>query len=92
MASMYFEFDREEIQDTIPYAFICETRFSSVWNTMRRRRRWCAEFTESERDLASRLFALAYRWHLISGVPDKVKMKSTTYDLWGRLASFCASL
>lgn len=92
MASMFFEFDRDEIQNTIPYAMICETRFGSVWNSMRRRRRWNSEFTESERDMASKLFNQAYRWHLVTGVPDKVKMKSTTYDLWCRLTAFCASL
>ena len=92
MASLFFEFDQEEIQNTIPYAFICETRFGSIWNTSRRRRRWAEEFTEAERDLASKLFNMAYRWHLITGVPEKVKMKSTTYDLWNRLAAFCASL
>lgn len=92
MASMFFEFDCDEIQNTIPYAMICETRFGKDWNTMRRRRRWVEEFTEAERDMASKLFTLAYRWHLTTGVPEKVKMKTTTYDLWNRLAAFCASL
>ena len=92
MASMFFEFDHDEIQNTIPYAMICETRFGSVWNTTKRRRRWSAEFTEAERDLAGKLFMQAYRWYVITGVPDKVKMKSTTYDLWNRLTAFCASL
>ena len=92
MATLYLEFDRDEINSTIPYAFICETRFGSVWNTSRRRRKWVEEFTENERDLASKLFVQAYRWYLTTGVPDSVKMRSTTYDLWGRLAAFCASL
>ena len=92
MASMFFEFDHDEIHDTIPYAFISETRYGSAWNTMRRRRLWNATFTEEERKLANKLCAQAHDWHVGRGVPDTVKMKSTTYDMWRRLAAFCASL
>lgn len=83
---------RDEVNSNIPYALICETRYGSLWETGRRRRRWLAEFTEAERETASRLFKLSHTWYLVKGVPDEVRMHHSTYALWLKLADFCASL
>ena len=92
MAMVLLVFDHSEAQRKIPYQMVCEGRNSARWNTMRRRRRWSAEFTETERKAASRLFKQACRWTLVRGVPAQVRMTPATYDLWCKLGDFCASL
>lgn len=83
---------RDEIKERIAYAFICETRFGSRWNTMRRKRKWAQQFSEKERDKASKLFKLAHQWYLVTGVPEEVTMSIDTLALWQKLEGFCASL
>lgn len=92
MARLLITLTREEVQEAIAYPLICETMCGAVWNTGNRRRRWTAEFTEAERKACSKLKALAYRWHLSTGVPDNVTISLGTLDLWQKLAAFCASL
>ena len=92
MAKLEIVFDYEEVHKNIPYSLICMTRESSVWGTMRRKRRWAAEFTEEERETAYRLFEQARRWTLVKGVPDTVRMSVKTYELWQKLGNFCGSL
>lgn len=92
MAKLEIILTADEVRENIPYMLICETKESSVWYTGRRRRRWNLEFSEAERKAASRLFSLAYRWSLRTGVPDEVRMSLSTYTLWGKLAAFCASI
>ena len=83
---------REEIKEIIPYAMICETRYGSVWDTMRRKRRWTEEFPGYKGERANAMCRQAYNWAIKTGVPDKVKMSASTYDLWQELAAFCMSL
>lgn len=92
MAKLEVILTADEVRANIPYMLICETKESSVWCTSKRRRRWNAEFTEAERNAASRLFTLAHTWALVRGVPEEVRMSLSTYALWGRLAAFCASI
>lgn len=82
----------DEVQERIPYAMICATRFGAAWDSSKRRRRWLAEFSESEREAAGRLFRIAYGWYLCTGVPDQVEMSARTLALWLRLGEFCGSL
>ena len=82
----------DEIRAQIPYAMICETMLGAMWDTGRRRRAWLATFTESERKTCLKLRNQARKWHLVTGVPDEVTMSFTTFNLWDRLASFCASI
>lgn len=89
---MMLVLSREEVHREIPYAVICETRESSVWNTSRRRRLWKDMFTETEREAATRLFQMAHRWYLTTGVPDKVTMTLSTMQLWQKLGEFCAAI
>lgn len=93
MAKFEIILQRQEIGESIPYALICTCRESgSIWNTLRRRRRWNAEFTEKEREAATRIFRQAHMWYLIKGVPDEVRMTVSTYNLWLKIADFCMSL
>ena len=84
--------DREEIQASIPYSMICMTRYGSVWNTMRRKRRWAQEFSAYEREKANAMCRQTYNWTCVKGLPETLRMSKGTYDLWQRLAEFCASL
>lgn len=90
--TFYIAFDREEIQERIPYAIIAETMSSAVWNTMKRRRLAKEFFTDAEIDAIYRLRNQARDWYLYKGVPDEVKMTVQTYNLWQKLANFCCEL
>ena len=92
MASVEMVLTNEETKALIPFGMICMTRYGSVWNTMCRKRRWKEEFTDSERTKASKLFQQAHNWTCVTGVPETVRMKPSTYDLWQKLAAFCCSL
>lgn len=84
--------DRDEVNKNIAYALICETRYGKSWNGQKRMSRWMTEFTDQERSLARSMFRQAYRWYLVTGVPEEVRMKTKTLVLWNKLAEFCASL
>lgn len=92
MARLMLVFTADEIRKHIAYPLICETMCGAIWETGRRKRRWLAEFTESERKACSKLKAQAYKWHLRTGVPDEVTMSHDTLKLWYKLEAFCASL
>lgn len=91
-ARVMIELTRDEVIEHIPFAMVCEARYSHIWGTMRRKRRWAAEFTESERERCQRLFGLAYDWYLKKGVPDSVVMAGDTLALWKKLGDFCYSI
>lgn len=42
----------------------------------------CADFSESEREAAGRLFRMAHNWTVGRGVPDTVQMSRKTFHLW----------
>lgn len=89
---MEMVFTRDEIPEIIPYQMICMTRYGSVWNTMRRKRRWIEEFSSYERERVNAMCRQTYNWTCTTGLPETLRMTSGTYDLWLRLAEFCASL
>lgn len=89
---MKIVFTQDEIKEVIPYQMICETRYSSVWDTMRRKRRWKEQFPGYKGEKANAMCRQAYNWTLKTGVPEQVMMSASTYDLWQELAAFCASL
>lgn len=82
----------EEVNAHIPYALVCMTRLGAHWNTMRRKRRWKEEFTEQEREAATRLFSQSHSWLLTTGVPDTVRMAPQTFALWMKLGEFCGTI
>lgn len=52
----------------------------------------CADFSESERKAAGRLFRMAHNWTVGRSVPDTVQMSRKTFHLWQKLGDFCASI
>lgn len=92
MAKLMLILSREEARDSIPYQVVLEAREGSRWDTAHRRRRWKEEFTEAERKAAARLFSLARRWTLTTGVPNTIEMTTDTMLLWEKLGAFCASI
>ena len=89
MASVWFELSRREVEDSIPYAIVCETMHGSAWSTGRVKRMFADQFSEKERHACRQLKAQARRWYLETGVPETVKMKDSTYYLWQKLGQFC---
>ena len=92
MATFYMELEAHEVHEKIAFPFICTTRYSSRWETMKRKRKWKEEFTPEERRSAEELFRKAHSWYLGKGVPDTVRMTVRTYYLWQKLEAFCASI
>lgn len=92
MAKQMIKLTAEEVHGTIPYSLICMTRYGSSWDTGRRRRAWAADFSESEKKSARKLFRRSYDWTVGSGVPDIVRMTVSTFMLWQKLGEFCASI
>lgn len=88
----YIALNRDEIQERIPYALVCETMSGARWGTSKRKRLMKQFFTEAEVEAIYRLHKQAYVWYLRTGVPDEVKMSVNTYQLWQKLAIFCCEI
>jgi hypothetical protein len=88
----YITLNREEINQQIPYALVCETMSGAKWNTGRRKRLMKERFTESEREKIYKLHKQAHSWYLVKGVPDELKLSVKTMLLWQKLADFCCEL
>ena len=89
---MEIVFTQDEIKANIPYQMICMTRYGSVWNTMRRKRKWVEEFTAYERERLNAMCRQTYSWTCTTGLPESLRMSMNTYRLWNRLAEFCSTL
>lgn len=92
MATIEMVFTAEEIHRKIPYHFICQTRYGSIWNTMRRKLKWNNEFSEDEKVDSEKIFRRAYNWSVGNGVPESVRMNLKTYFLWNKIEKFCSEL
>ena len=88
MAKIEMIFTSEEIIKEIPYQFICQTRYSSIWDTMRRKVLWNNVFTEEEKEQVERMFRQTYTW-CTKGITDTVRMDFYTYLLWDKIRKFC---
>lgn len=91
-AEIILTMKREDIQARLPYAMICTTRESSIWDTGKRRKLWKERFTPEERSAASKIFAQAHDWYLKKGVPDEIRLSTKTFSLWERLVFFCVEI
>ena len=69
MAKQMMKLTVEEVRANIPYDLICMVRYGCTWSSGRRRRAWLADFSESEREAAGRLFRMAHNWTVGRGVP-----------------------
>ena len=92
MAMIELVMTNEEINNNIPYKIICHTRYGSVWDTMKRKRRWNTEFSDIEKSNAEKIFRQAHSWYVGKGIPDTVRMDLSTYELWKKIGRFCYSL
>jgi hypothetical protein len=90
MAKIMLVMTHEEVNANIAYSLICFARYGSAWDAGRRRRAWLADFSESEREAAGRLFRMARNWTVGRGIPDTVQMSRKTFHLWQKLGDFCA--
>ena len=79
MAKQMMKLTVEEVRANIPYDLICMVRYGCTWSSGRRRRAWLADFSESEREAAGRLFRMAHNWTVGRGVPDTVQMSRKTF-------------
>ena len=91
-AITYLILNRDEINDQIPYALICEMMGGACWDKAKRKRLMKERFTKAEIEAIHRLYKLAYNWYLRTGVPDEVRMTVQTYALWQKLANFCCEI
>ncbi len=80
-----------DIKSLVPYQIISETRYSSIWDTSRRRRLWSESFSKNEEEICEKLFRQARRWS-INGITDSARFTLIEYEMWDRLAVFCMSL
>lgn len=88
----YLVLNRDEINQQIPYALVCEIMGSARWSTTRRIRLMSEQFTDTERDAISRIYHQARIWYLIKGVPDELRITPHILELWYKLAAFCCEL
>lgn len=88
----YLVLNRDEINQQIPYAVVCEVMSGAKWNTGKRKRLMKERFTETEREAICRLHKQAHSWYLKKGVPEELKLSVHTLLLWHKLANFCYEL
>lgn len=84
--------NRDEINQRIPYAVVCEGMSSARWNTGRRKRLMKQYFTETEIDAIYRMRKQAHSWCLVKGVPEELRITPHILALWNKLAAFCCEL
>lgn len=91
MASVEIIFTANEIDQYFNYSHICETRYSNIWKTMKRKLMWDKAFSDIEKLKAEKIFCQAYKW-MVMGVTNTVRMDFATYILWQKIQDFCYSL
>ena len=88
----YLVLNRDEIQNQIPYAVVCEGMGSSRWSTTKRVRLMREQFTEAERNAINTMYHQARSWYLVKGVPDELRITPHILALWHKLAAFCCEI
>ena len=83
--------DRDDIQQ-IPYQLVCEVMGSPKFGTKRVQQRFLERFSEEEINKIVVFRRQAHKWHLVSGVPDELRITPKDLELWTKLAEFCASI
>ena len=90
---LHIELTYEEIQNSVPYQIVAETMSSSIWRTGRRKRLMKEMFSKEEIERCDSLHRIARQWAFTKGVPyEGTVMSISTYELWQKLAYFCATL
>lgn len=57
-----------------------------------RRRKYRQAFTAAERNKLAKFYGRFYRWHMVSGVPDRVAVRPQTVHLLQRAIEFCVQV
>lgn len=91
-AETYIVFNADEIRKHIPFQLVAETMSREIWNTTRRKHRMKEEFTEAEIEATYKMHRQAREWYLYKGVPEELRLRPKTLQLWWKLAEFCMSL
>lgn len=86
-----FILSRKDVEENIPYKMICSTRYGSIWDTMRRKKKWSTEFSITEQEVAEELFRQMQRWYM-KGIPNNVRIEYLTLELLDKIAEFCFTL
>ena len=89
MPKIVLEFSRDEIEG-LGTMVMCE-----MWDKRRHgriRREYLKTFTEEERTKLSGIYPKIYKWNLITGIPENVRMKMKTYNLIQRACNFFAGV
>ena len=88
--SLFPVFSGEMFRRVICYPLIVE-----MWHKKdsgRNKRRWLAEFSQTERDKISEYYGRFYKWYLVTGTPRRVALKLQTLQLLERAVSFFGEL
>lgn len=88
----YFVLNRDEIQQQIPYALVCETMSGARWGTTKRVRLMQERFNQTEINAIHNMHKQAYSWYLVKGVPEELRITPHILALWQKLAAFCCEL
>lgn len=57
----------------------------------RRKRAWLTQFSEADRRLLSHWHQRFYRWHLVTGTPQRIIMRLSTLEVLQRAVHFFAT-
>ena len=83
-------FSGDNFQSIIPFPVIVE-----MWekkNSGRVKREWVKQFTENERKKLAYYYQRFYRWHLVTGTPDKIVVKLSNIQLLQRACNFFGTI
>lgn len=91
--TIIYSFNRDEIQEKLPYQLISESTNRSAWSTTSRKQAFNELFPdENQRELARMIIFNCNRWNLVSGIPDKYECNLEVLRTWSKLAGFYSSL
>ncbi len=89
MPKIMLSFSREEL-NRMQYPVLVEM-WDEIKGSYSRRRKYCLEFTKTERKTISIYYTIFYQWYLVKGTPENHTMKTKTYNLLNRAIEFFAS-
>lgn len=90
MAKIRVCFNREELEklDVGVMVESWDHRKSGVRN----RRAYNEQFTQKEQRTLDRYYAIFYRWHLVTGIPDAATMDAQTYIFLRKAVAYFATV
>lgn len=86
--TLLLKLEHDEIKSKLHYDIIAETACGSKWNTGQRKRLWNEAFTKQEQHICNRLIRDAKKYHLTTGSPNTLTVRTPTMKYWQRLTEF----